>query len=111
MGGKDVYKDIKVKDFLGMLLNDACMTYLGYTFNEELGCILCEDKEVDITTMKSIEVNIEVNGIPINRVNVFGDGTIEFQIADGDKESICWSEFPKNTIIEVTKQVSNKLKK
>lgn len=111
MGEKDVYKDIKVKDFLGMLLNDACMTYLGYTFNEELGCILCEDKEVDITTMKSIDVDVEVNGIPINRVNVFGDGTIEFQIADGDKESICWSEFPKNTIIEVTKQVSNKLKK
>ena len=44
----------------------------------------------------------------IDAVFIFGDGTIEFHLKN-DCETLNWSEFDANTILQVIKQLTEKL--
>ena len=96
------------KFVLGDKLTELVMTMLGLSSmgNGEIyhNGVLLDWDDYEYIDIEPIQYDEDI----IDAVFIFGDGTIEFHLKN-DCETLNWSEFDANTILQVIKQLAEKL--
>ena len=96
------------KFVLGDKLTELVMTILGLSSIGN-GEIYHNDVLLDWEDFEGISIEpIQYNDDTIDSVLIFGDATIEFHLQN-ECDALNWSEFDSNIIIQVIKQLTEKL--
>lgn len=102
-------KKSEVSSLAAFDIEDVVGKKLGWTWDDDKSCLVDKDgtevdwDESDCITIDPVE---DENGNVLTQVNMWGDGTVEFQDENG--ESVNWTEFDDATVKKVVAVLGGK---
>lgn len=102
-------KKYEVSSLAAFDIEDVVGKKLGWTWDDDKSCLVDKDgtevgwDESDCITIDPVE---DENGNVLTQVNMWGDGTVEFQDENG--ESVNWTEFDDATVKKVVAVLGGK---
>lgn len=102
-------KKSEVSSLAAFDIEDVVGKKLGWTWDDDKSCLVDKDgtevgwDESDCITIDPVE---DENGNVLTQVNMWGDGTVEFQDENG--ESVNWTEFDDATVKKVVAVLDGK---
>lgn len=108
-GASNESKKSEVSSLAAFDIEDVVGKKLGWTWDDDKSCLVDKDgtevdwDESDCITIDPVE---DENGNVLTQVNMWGDGTVEFQDENG--ESVNWTEFDDATVKKVVAVLGGK---